>query len=137
MHIWVIRQSASTLASMRPTLRRRPGSSQAVPSAVRRERASATSFRTCERMVMMCCANAVPRSKRSVTFVTRQPSFSAPTRFATGTRASSRNTSQKWLSPSSVRIGRTSTPGWCMSRISHVMPLCFGASGSVRTSSSQ
>ena len=49
---------------------------------------------------MMCCAKAVPRSKRSVTLVTRQPSFSSPTRFATGTRASSRNTSQKWLSPS-------------------------------------
>ena len=30
---------------------------------------------------MMCCANAVPRSKRSVTLATRQPSFSAPTRF--------------------------------------------------------
>ena len=30
---------------------------------------------------MMCCANAVPRSKRSVTLVTRQPSFSSPTRF--------------------------------------------------------
>ena len=56
---------------------------------------------------MMCCANAVPRSKRSVTLATRQPSFSAPTRFSTGTRASSRKTSQKWLSPSIVRIGRT------------------------------
>ena len=33
---------------------------------------------------MMCCANAVPRSKRSVTLVTRQPSFSAPTRFVDG-----------------------------------------------------
>ena len=28
-----------------------------------------------------------------------------------------------------VRIGRTSTPGWCMSRISQVMPLCFGRVG--------
>ena len=86
---------------------------------------------------MMCCANAVPRSKRSVTLATRQPSFSAPTRFSTGTRASSRKTSQKWLSPSIVRIGRTFTPGWCMSRMSQVMPLCFGASASVRTRSSQ
>ena len=33
---------------------------------------------------MTCCANAVPRSKRNVTFVTRQPSFSAPTRLVTG-----------------------------------------------------
>ena len=108
-----------------------------MPSAVRRAWASATSFRTWARIVMMCCANAVPRSKRSVTLVTRQPSFSAPTRLATGTRTSSRNTSQKWLSPSIVRIGRTSTPSLRMSRISHEMPLCFGASGSVRTSSSQ
>ncbi len=68
--------------------------------------------------------------------MTRQPSFSAPTRSVTGTTASVRKTSQKWLSPSIVRMGRTSTPGWCMSRISQVMPLCLGASGSVRTSSS-
>ncbi len=86
---------------------------------------------------MMCWAKAVPRSNRSVTLVTRQPSFSSPTRSETGTRASSRNTSQKWLSPSIVFMGRTSTPGWCMSRISQVMPLCLGASESVRTSSSQ
>ncbi len=33
-------------------------------------------------------------------------------------------------------MGRTSTPGLRMSRISQVMPLCFGAAGSVRTSSS-
>ncbi len=86
---------------------------------------------------MMCWAKAVPRSKRRVTLVTRQPSFSSPTRLVTGTRAPSRNTSQKWLSPSMVFMGRTSTPGWCMSRISQVIPLCLGASGSVRTSSSQ
>ena len=33
---------------------------------------------------------AVPRSYFNVTFVTRQPSFSAPTRFATGTRTPGR-----------------------------------------------
>jgi hypothetical protein len=85
----------------------------------------------------MCGAKAVPRSNRRVTLVTRQPSFSAPTRSVTGTRAPSRNTSQKWDSPSMVRRGRTSTPGWSMSRISHVMPWWRGPSGSVRTSSSQ
>ncbi len=85
----------------------------------------------------MCWANAVPRSNRRVTLATRHPSFSAPTRLLTGTHASSKNTSQKWSSPSTVRIGRTSTPGVRMSRMSQEMPLCFGASGSVRTSSSQ
>ena len=34
-----------------------------------------------------------------------------------------------------LRIGRTSTPGWCMSMMKAVRPLCFGASGSVRASS--
>ena len=36
---------------------------------------------------------AVPRSKDKVTMVTRQPSFSSPTRLATGTRTSLRNSS--------------------------------------------
>ena len=31
-----------------------------------------------------------------------------------------------------ILIGRTSTPGWCMATSRNVMPLCFGASGSVR-----
>ena len=39
--------------------------------------------------------NAVPRSYFSVTLVTRQPSFSAPTRFATGTRTSVRKTPRR------------------------------------------
>ena len=34
---------------------------------------------------------AVPRSKLKVTMATRQPSFSSPTRLATGTRTSSKN----------------------------------------------
>ena len=86
---------------------------------------------------MISLANAVPRSKRSVTFVTRQPSFSAPTRFSTGTRTSSRKTSLNSLSPCSVGSGRTSMPGRSIGMISQVMPRCFGALGSVRTSSSQ
>ena len=110
MHIWVIRQSASTLASSRPTC----GAGIVPGRAVARAAglASATSRRTCERMVMMCCANAVPalEAQRHVgdppaVVLRRRPGSS------TGTRTSSRNTSQKWLSPSMVRIGRTSTPG--------------------------
>jgi hypothetical protein len=66
----------------------------------------------------------------------RQPSFSAPTRLATGTRTSSRNTSQNSEDPSTVSIGRTSMPGVSRGRISQLIPRCFGASGSVRTSSS-
>ena len=66
--------------------------------------------------------NAVPRSYFSVTFVTRQPSFSAPTRFATGTRTSVRNTSANSDEPSTVFSGRTSMPGRSIGRISHEMP---------------
>ena len=63
-------------------------------------------------------ANAVPRSKRSVTLVTRQPSFSAPTRFSTGTRTSSRNTSLNSPSPIKVGSGRISMPGRSIGRMS-------------------
>ena len=55
--------------------------------------------------------NAVPRSNDNVTIVTRQPSFSSPTRLATGTRTSSKNTSLNSVDPTSVRSGRISTPG--------------------------
>ena len=79
----------------------------------------------------------MPRSKLSVVIATRQPSFSAPTLFAIGIRTSSRNSSQNSVEPSIVRSGRKSTPSRSIGMISHVMPLCFGASGSVRTSSSQ
>ena len=79
----------------------------------------------------------MPRSKLSVTMATRQPSFSSPTRFATGTRTSSKNTSQNSAVPSMVRSGRMSMPGVSIGTMSHVMPLCFGTSESVRTSISQ
>ncbi len=68
---------------------------------------------------------------------TRQPSFSSPTRFSTGMRTSSRNISLNSLTPVSVLIGRISMPGESIGMISQVMPLCLGASGSVRTRSSQ
>ncbi|CAM5682911.1 hypothetical protein SVIOM74S_00540 [Streptomyces violarus] len=68
--------------------------------------------------------------------VTRQPSFSSPTRFSAGTRTSSRKTSANSADPASVRSGRTVIPGASMGMASQVMPRCLGASGSVRTSSS-
>lgn len=68
--------------------------------------------------------------------VTRQPSFSAPTRLATGTRTSSRKTSANSVEPASVRSGRTVIPGASMGMASQVMPRCLRAAGSVRTSSS-
>jgi len=79
----------------------------------------------------------VGRSKLSVVIATRQPSFSAPTRLATGTRTSSRNTSENSMPPSIVRSGRTSMPWLSIGTISQVMPRCFGTSVSVRTSISQ
>ncbi len=63
----------------------------------------------------------------------RQPSFKPPTRFARGTSTSVKNTSAKFAAPLRCRSGRTSIPGVSMSTISRLMPLCFGASGSVRT----
>ena len=45
---------------------------------------------------------AVPRSKLSVVMVTRQPSFSSPSRLATGTRTASRNNSPNSVEPAIV-----------------------------------
>ena len=71
----------------------------------------------------------------SVALAVRQPSPTSPTRIASGTVASVKNTSLNPEAPAMLRIGRTSTPGWCMSMMNAVRPLCFGASGSVRASS--
>ncbi|MNN41014.1 hypothetical protein D3C81_1551070 [compost metagenome] len=62
-----------------------------------------------------------------------QPSFSCPTRLATGTRTLSKNTSLTSCSPSRVMIGRTVMPGVFMSISTNEMPRCCRASGSVRT----
>jgi len=62
-----------------------------------------------------------------------QPRFSSPTRLATGTRTWVKNTSLTSRSPSSVTIGRSSTPGDAMSTSRKLMPACFFAVGSVRT----
>ena len=79
--------------------------------------------------------NAVPRSKDSVTIVTRQPSFSSPTRLATGMRTSFRKSWANSVVPSMVRSGWISMPGESIGMISHEMPLL--RSSPVRTSSSQ
>ena len=49
-----------------------------------------------------------------------------------GTRTSVMYTSLNSASPVIWRSGRTSTPAACMSSAKYVMPLCLGASGSVR-----
>ena len=46
--------------------------------------------------------------------------------------ASVKKTSLNSLSPEIILIGRTSTPGWSIGTSRKLMPLCFGASGSVR-----
>ena len=73
------------------------------------------------------------RSCASDPCVMRQPSLSSPTRFSAGTSTSVKNTSAKLAAPLMCRSGRTSMPGVSMSTMSRLMPLCFGASGSVRT----
>ena len=79
-------------------------------------------------------AAASPRSKPSSVMATAQPLFTPPTTFSFGQTASVKNTSLNSESPEIILIGRTSTPGWRMSTSRNVMPLCLGASGSVRTS---
>ena len=54
--------------------------------------------------------------------------------FSRGTLTSVKKISLNSGSPVICRSGRTSTPGECMSTSRYVMPLCLGASGSVRTS---
>jgi hypothetical protein len=98
--------------------------------------ATSISSRSASWSFMMSLVNAVPRSNESVTFVTRQPSFSLPTRHSTGTRTSSRNTSLNSVEPSSVGSGRISMPSRFIGIASQVIPRCF-SSGAVRTSSSQ
>ncbi|MCY1443662.1 hypothetical protein D9M71_600880 [compost metagenome] len=92
-------------------------------------------------MALSCLSNCLekPMPARPVrSWVSRylaqvQPSFSLPTRLATGTRTSSKNTSLTSCSPSRVMIGRTLTPGDFMSISRKEMPRCILASGSVRT----
>ncbi len=122
---------------MRPISRRSPASSQRVAPLLVIVFASSARSRTSSIDSSTSDTNAVPRSKLSVTMVTRQPSFSSPTRLATGTRTSSKNTSQNSAVPSMVSSGRMSIPGVSMGTIIQVMPLCFGTSVSVRTSISQ
>ena len=70
----------------------------------------------------------------SVVLAMRQPSFSGPIRLSTGTSTPSRKTSLNSLSPVIWRSGRTSTPFAAIGIASIEMPVCRGASASVRTS---
>ena len=81
--------------------------------------------------------HSISRSWASEPVHTRQPSFSSPTRLARGTSTSSKNTSLKSGGrPVMSANGRRSRPGVSVSMISAEMPLCLGASGSVRTNAS-
>ena len=110
--------SASSSAAHRPSSRRCAGSCTSGARSAHSRNESTSSL-----------TNAVPRSYFNVTLVTRQPSFSAPTRLATGTRTSVRNTSANSELPSTVLSGRTSIPGRSIGRINHEMPRCFGRVG--------
>ena len=69
--------------------------------------------------------------------VTRQPSFSSPTRLATGTRTPSRNSSANSVDPAMVRSGRMSMPGRVHGHDQPGDAPVAGSSGPVRTRSSQ
>ncbi len=71
-----------------------------------------------------CCKRRLP---------TVQPPFSGPTMFSFGALASVKKVSQNGEESLISRIGRGSTPGWCIGIISMLMPSCLRAFGSVRT----
>ena len=68
----------------------------------------------------------------SVARATVQPPSTGPTTSSSGTNTSLKKTSLNSEPPVAIFSGRTSTPSACMSMTIVVMPLCFGASGSVR-----
>jgi len=73
-----------------------------------------------------------PRSCSSWAIVCLNAAPSTPTRFATGTRTSVKNTSQKWRLVVMSVIGRTSMPGVSIGTITSLMPRCGGPSVLVR-----
>lgn len=88
--------------------------------------ASAASSLVARETAIISLTKAVPRSNENVTMAIRHPSFSAPTRFRTGIRTSSKKTSLYSIDPWIARRGRISVPGVRMSRMSQEIPLCFG-----------
>ena len=74
------------------------------------------------------------RSKSSSAFAMVQPLLTSPTRFAFGTRTLSKNTSQNSSCRSRLTIGRTVMPGLSIGTNRKLMPSCFLAVLSVRTS---
>src|SRR6202020_511072 len=63
---------------------------------------------------------------------TAHPPLTAPTTFSLGVRASVKKVSLNSDAPLSILMGRTSTPGCSIGTNRKEMPLCLGASGSVR-----
>src|SRR6218665_2372389 len=74
------------------------------------------------------------RSKPSSALAMLQPAWSWPTRFSAGTRTSSKNSAQNSGSPAGVWMGRIVMPGVRRSHSRKLMPACFLAFLSVRTS---
>src|SRR3990172_12752739 len=72
------------------------------------------------------------RSKSSVVMPMYQPLFSSPTRYFRGTRTFSNRISLKLCSSTMFTRGRTLMPGVSMGQMKYDIPLCLGASASVR-----
>src|SRR3984957_18022851 len=115
-------------ATSRPRSRSSPPSGS---SAAARARSASTASVTGQNSTSP--APMLIRSLASVALATAQPALTSPTTSASGMNTSSRKTSLNIASPVISRSGRTVTPGGAMSTTSIVMPLCLGASGSVRT----
>ena len=76
------------------------------------------------------------RSFMSVVMAQRQPSFSAPTRWSSATRTSSRKTSANLACPVICLSGRMVTPVAARSTMNIVSPACRGRLASLRASTS-
>ena len=87
------------------------------------------------RRILNSKAHSVPRSWASAARTSGQPPFTGPMVFASGTRTSSRNSSLNSERPLSWTSGRHVIPGLRMSTARQLIPRCFTASLSVRTSS--
>ena len=115
---WLVDAGAQVGVGDAAARRRRRRSSWPDRSSAARSRAA--ELRAAARLPPCRCARAAAGAWRSV-----QPPFSGPTRFSFGTFTSVKKVSQNGEVPVISLIGRTSTPGDCMSISRKLMPSCF------------
>ena len=112
---------ASSLLSVRSPRKRRISTSEWTRASAwrtagspRRSRSRATASRRCSTAPRRSATSVAssPRSKARSWLATCQPSFTAPTTWSAGVRASVKKTSLNSWPPAMFTIGRISMPGW-------------------------